>query len=331
MKKLIIVVSAISLIAMTGCANTDKKGNSKPVKSTTAAAITTTSAVTTGASVTTAAVNTSATPAAVAATTTAAVSTEGALAVIGNEIITEKDVSDEFENLPEQYKQYYMSEEGKKRILDNLINQKILKLVAVKEGIDKEEAYKSEMDRLSERVLANFAVRKNILEKVKATDEEIEAKYNEQKEQYKTAEEVKAQHILLMFKPNMTDDEKKALYTKIEGILKEINEGKDFSEAAIANSEDGSASSGGNLGWFGKGVMVKPFEDACFEAEVGKVYPKIVETQFGYHLVKVIEKKPAGYKAVEEVKDKLAEEIVGQKRNDEFAKWMDALRKEYLK
>ena len=134
-----------------------------------------------------------------------------------------------------------------------------------------------------------------------------------------------------MFKQNMKDEEKKDLLTKAEGLLKEAMEGKDFSELAKGNSEDGSAANGGNLGWFAKGVMVKPFEDACFEGEIGKVYPKVVETQFGYHIIKVEEKKPASYKSLEEVKDKLSEELLSTKRSETFYKWMDDLKKEYLK
>lgn len=336
MKKTLALVSILILVAFSGCNSKNVKSNSKqPAKAavTTTAAITTQAAVTTAAAVTTQTAVTTETAVTNSATTESGIvaTNAGILVTIGNEVITEEDVAIEFENLPEQYKQYYQTEDGKKKILENLINQKILKLVAIKDGIDNDAEFKKDMSKLTERVLANYAVKRNILDKVKATDAELEAKYNEVKEQYKTGEEVKASHILLMFKEGMNDVDKKALYTKIEGILKEINDGKDFGELAKANSDDGSGANGGSLGWFAKGVMVKPFEDACFTGEVGKVYPTIVETQFGYHIIKVDEKKPASYKSLEEIKDKLSEDIVASKRNESFAKWMEELKKEYIK
>ncbi len=342
MKNLLVLISIAALISFAGCSSTkkaDKKVNKQPVKTvakTTASAVTTvsTASAVTVSAVTTSAVTTAASVTASAVTTEEAVdvtTVAGVLAKIENEYITEEDVENEFENLPEQYKPYYSTEDGKKKILENLINQKILKIVAIKDGIEKDKEYIKEISKLNERVLANYAVKRNILDKVKATDSEIEAKYNEVKEQYRTGEEVKASHVLLMFKQDMKEEDKKALLEKAEGLLKEALEGKDFAEIAKANSDDGSAANGGNLGWFAKGMMVKPFEDACFEGEAGKVYPKVVETQFGYHIIKVEEKKPASYKSLEEIKDKLSEEILNTKRSDAFYKWMDELKKQYLK
>lgn len=96
-----------------------------------------------------------------------------------------------------------------------------------------------------------------------------------------SSEQVKASHILLRSTGNDTDDKK-----KIDAIYNEVAGGADFAAAARTKSQDGSASQGGDLGWFGKGQMVKPFEDACFNGKIG-VVQKPIKTQFGWHIIKV--------------------------------------------
>ncbi len=137
----------------------------------------------------------------------------------------------------------------------------------------------------------------------KATDAELMAYYNKEtdsngnktsnKEKYNKKESIDANIIYMSLK--MSEEDKKAAKAKAENILKELKAGKDFAEAAKANSEDpGSKDNGGELGFFKKGQMVPEFEKAAFEGKVGEVYPTLVETQFGYHIIKVTEKKSDG-------------------------------------
>lgn len=106
------------------------------------------------------------------------------------------------------------------------------------------------------------------------------------------AEKVRASHILLTFEPEMTDDAKQALKAELEGIRKKVEAGEDFAELAKASSKCPSSQRGGDLDFFGRGQMVKPFEDAAFALEKGQV-SDIVETSFGYHLIKVTDRKAA--------------------------------------
>lgn len=96
----------------------------------------------------------------------------------------------------------------------------------------------------------------------------------------------KASHILIKW-TDESDAAKAIARTKAQGLLNQVRRGGDFEQLAIENSEDGSASSGGDLGWFGPGKMVKPFEDAAFGATRVGVINKLVETQFGFHIIKV--------------------------------------------
>ena len=99
----------------------------------------------------------------------------------------------------------------------------------------------------------------------------------------------KASHILIKW-TDETETSKATARTKAQGILNQLRRGGDFEQLAIENSEDGSAANGGDLGWFGPGKMVKPFEDAAFGATREGLINKLVETQFGYHIIKVTEK-----------------------------------------
>jgi peptidyl-prolyl cis-trans isomerase D len=100
---------------------------------------------------------------------------------------------------------------------------------------------------------------------------------------------VKASHILIKWNDE-SDAAKATAKSKAQGILNQLRRGGDFEQLAIENSQDGSAQSGGDLGWFGKGKMVKPFEDAAFGATSTGLINRLVETQFGYHIIKVTEK-----------------------------------------
>ncbi|MEM4398171.1 MAG: hypothetical protein QW757_06135, partial [Candidatus Woesearchaeota archaeon] len=145
MKKLTVLVAILTFLTLVGCSNVKKENSDKVSKVTTSQAITTKSSINT----TNQAITTTEGSLKVENTTEQSIksdekSTVGAIVIVGDEIITEKDIEDEFEDLPDQYKPYYMSQEGKKRLLKNLINQKLLKIVAIKESIDKTEDYKKD-------------------------------------------------------------------------------------------------------------------------------------------------------------------------------------------
>ncbi len=251
------------------------------------------------------------------------------LKVVGKVKITEADIQKEIDNIPAQYKAAYDNENGKKQILDKMVEQKLLMQVALKQNLNKDKEYIKDLDTTKERLLASYAVKRNVIDKAKATDEEIKKEYESTKENYKQTEQVKASHILVRTLESMTKEEKLQAQAKAKKVLDDALAGKDFAELAKANSEDGTAQSGGDLGWFEKGRMVPEFEEACFTGEVGKVYPKLVQTQFGYHIVLVNDKKPEGYKGLDEVKEQIKEDIENKKSMEQYNKWMEQLKKDY--
>jgi len=149
------------------------------------------------------------------------------------------------------------------------------------------------------------------------SDEEVAKFYEERKDQFTTPESVEARHILV--KVESTDDEKTKAEkkAKIEALHKQLVEGADFASVAKANSDCPSKERGGNLGTFQRGQMVKAFEEAAFSQPTNAVGP-VVETMFGYHIIQVLDRKPAGVTALAEIKDRLAESIKQRKQMERF-------------
>jgi len=165
-------------------------------------------------------------------------------------------------------------------------------------------------------------------DRVNITEEDAKKHYDENPTQFVTKEQVRASHILI--KPNDEagadpNQEKAKAKAKAEDLLKQIKEGADFAALAKANSDCPSAAKGGDLSFFGKGQMVPPFEKAAFALETGKV-SDIVETRFGYHIIKVTDRKEAGTTSFEEAKVGLIQQLAQQKQAELAKKYIDSLK-----
>jgi peptidyl-prolyl cis-trans isomerase C len=135
-----------------------------------------------------------------------------------------------------------------------------------------------------------------------ALEQRAQDVYRAEPARFERPEEVKASHILIL--ATEKDGEQKA-----QAVLDELKAGKDFAEVAKAQSQDpGSAANGGDLGFFAKGRMAKPFEDAAFGMKVGEL-SGLVKSQFGIHIIKVTDRKEAGKRPFAEVRDDLLKEI----------------------
>lgn len=171
---------------------------------------------------------------------------------------------------------------------------------------------------------------KTVTKDLSVPDERLQAFYNENKAQFKHDEEVSAAHILIKTDATAKDvkaDEAKAL-AKIQDILKQVRGGADFAELAKKHSEDpGSGAQGGDLGFFGKGRMVPEFEQTAFAMKDGDVSEPF-KTQFGYHIIKRNEFRPARTETYDQVKEQIRENLLAQERNQAFQTWIDAQKKD---
>ena len=188
-------------------------------------------------------------------------------------------------------------------LVNFLIDMHLLSEKAKAEDFEKSDEFKQRNAYYTQRALMMAMVNAHTAKTV--TDEAALAYYNEVKDKMVEdgAEEVRARHILVK-----TEDEAKA-------IVEELKGGKDFEELAKEKSTGPSGPNGGDLGYFGKGSMVPAFEEAAFALEVGAV-SEPVETRFGWHVIKLEDKRTQQPPAFEEVKDQVKEVLQRQARND---------------
>lgn len=253
---------------------------------------------------------------------------EGVLAIVDGEKITEENIEIEMNAMPDKYKSYFETDEGKTQLLERIIQQKLLLREAVAEEMDKNEDFIKNVEAYEERLLASKYITEKIFDQATISDEELKAAYEKNKDAYKQPAQINASHILIKT-AGLENGELEAAKIKAIEILNRALEGDDFAELAKNYSEGPSAPNGGSLGWFGKGELVKPFEDAAFNGEKGEVYPEIVETQFGYHIIKVDDKKDETYAPFDEVAEQLREETLNQMRYDSYNKVVEELKTKY--
>jgi peptidyl-prolyl cis-trans isomerase D len=147
------------------------------------------------------------------------------------------------------------------------------------------------------------------------TPTEVQSYYNGNIAQYQTPEQVRASHILL----NIAGKDEAAVRKQAEDILQQVKAGADFAELAKKYSEDeGSKPNGGDLDYFSRGRMVPEFEAAAFALEVGQV-SDIVKSQFGFHIIKVVDKKPAVTRSLDEVRPQIEEQLKRQRADQQIA------------
>ena len=168
---------------------------------------------------------------------------------------------------------------------------------------------------------------KEVDQKVQITDEEGKTFYDTNPQLFQQPERVKASHILIKVDEGTTEEKKVEARKKIKEVQQKVQKGEDFAELAKTYSEGPSASKGGDLGLFGRGQMVKPFEDAAFSLKPNET-SDIVETKFGYHLIKVVDKQPAKKIAYADVKDRINKHLKDQKLRTDRQLYFDKLKKD---
>lgn len=159
-----------------------------------------------------------------------------------------------------------------------------------------------------------------LLPQMTVSDEEVKKYYEEHRSEFGMPEQREAAHILIPVASQASEAEKRAAKAKAEQILQQVKQAPaKFAELAKKYSEDpGSAANGGDLGFFGHGMMVKPFEDAAFSLKPGEI-SGLVQSDFGFHIIKLLAIKPAQIRQLAEVRSGIAQKLKQQKADDKFA------------
>lgn len=182
-------------------------------------------------------------------------------------------------------------------------------------------------DFLKRRLTVDKMLREGIAKEVTVTDVEIDEYYSGNPEQFASPEQVRARHILIKVDAGAEEAQKAAARKRIEEVLAKAKGGTDFAALAREHSEGPSAPRGGDLGLFTRGRMVPPFEEAAFALNPGEI-SGVVETRFGYHIIKVEERKEAGAVSKEEAADKIREFLIQRKMADAVAERIKVLKEE---
>ena len=217
------------------------------------------------------------------------------LAKVGDKEISNIDIDNAIQGLDPYQAQQFQTEEGRKYVLEDLVNQELLYMYAKDNKIDEDEAFKKEMAEIEKNVLKQYVINQ-ILTSVKLTDEEKQAFYEANKTNFSNPETANAKHILV-------DSEEKA-----NEILAQIK--------------------AGDLGTFGRGQMVPEFEEATFAMNVGDV-SEPVKTQFGYHLIKLEAKNEPSIPAYEEIADKVEKTLMFQKQGEVYKNKLDEVKAKF--
>ncbi|MBC8207042.1 MAG: peptidylprolyl isomerase [Kiritimatiellales bacterium] len=184
-------------------------------------------------------------------------------------------------------------------------------------------------DEWKENLRSQMLVGKLVEEKTddvpEATLAEAASFYQENIDSFKVPETVAASHILIAFTPEDTDETKAEKKAELAALKAQIDAGASFEELAGSHSDCPSSQRGGTLGTFGRGQMVPAFEEAAFSMDTGAV-SDIVETQFGYHLIKVTDHQPEGVRPLSEVTEQLTDYLTGQKKQEAMLAYIETLK-----
>lgn len=182
------------------------------------------------------------------------------------------------------------------RVLDHMVATRLVSEAGYAKGVQNSPEVKEQLARLEKEIVAQTYIRQTVEPLI--TEDKIKAKYDESVKQFKAEDEVRARHILIKAGP---DAEAKA-----KAILKEVKDGADFAKLAAEKSDDnGSAKQGGDLGYFPRGEMVKPFAEAAFAMKKGQVSDKLVKTDFGYHIIKVEDARKSAPPSIDSVREQI--------------------------
>ncbi|OQA26234.1 MAG: Foldase protein PrsA 1 precursor [Verrucomicrobia bacterium ADurb.Bin345] len=172
----------------------------------------------------------------------------------------------------------------------------------------------------------NKLLEQNVEEVKEPTDEELGKFYEENAERFDVPETVSARHILVAVETTDTQEQRDAKKAKAEELREKLVAGSDFAEVAAESSDCPSKTRGGDLGTFGRGQMVQPFEEAAFTQKIDEIGP-VVETQFGYHIIQVQKHEDPRRLALDDVKERLGKGLHAQKRQEAAQKYVAELKK----
>ncbi len=204
---------------------------------------------------------------------------------------------------------------------NNFLEEGQLEIMLESEG----KSIDSYKNKIRDQILVSKITRFEMGSRVSISKREIKKYYHDNQKEFWELGRVKVRHILILFEMGASKITRKKKYKEIKRILNELKEGKDFSEAAKKYSEDVSANAGGDVGFVVRGQMVPEFENAVYRLKEGEI-SGVVETEYGYHIIKAEKIQKGRTLAFKEVEDKIKNILFKKKHKSAYKDWMSELR-----
>ena len=242
------------------------------------------------------------------------------LAKVGNREITRQMLDHIIATINEENRVPFLTPDGRKKILDEVISFMLFAEAAKAQGIDKEPAIKTRLEYLQTEYLAREYFRRYLAKTPQVSEETLTAYYKDHLSEFKPPEEIKARHILVKTE------------AQANKILDELKGGKDFIELAKKNSIDPAAANGGKLelpdgrDWLPRGAFEKSFEHILFSIPKGQLGGPI-KTQFGWHILKVEDRRQPETPSFVQVRSQIKNKLEEQKNSEIHAKVTEELKK----
>lgn len=238
------------------------------------------------------------------------------LARIGTAEIKQQNVDEVINALDPQQKMYYDNEQGKKAVLDELINLEVFARYAEDKRFDEDPVFVERLARVKKELMRQLAVEK-LLENVTIDEKETKLYYMDHLKEFEVPAQIRASHILLK-----EEDEAKK-------VLQEIKSGTiTFEEAAKKYSTCPSKEQNGDLGYFQTNQVVPEFGEVASKLKKGEISSP-VQSQFGWHIIRLEDTKPGKIRSFEEVKSQVESNLLRDKRAQVYSEETEKLRKEY--
>ena len=238
------------------------------------------------------------------------------VAEVGTEKITLSEFQAEIKKLPPNLKQMAGDKRMQKEFLEQLATSRLFYQEGIKQGIDKDPAVKNQIDDATHKIVITALIQREIESRIKTpSDKDVEQYYQTHaNDEFKQAKQVRVRHILVAEEATA-----KEISTKLKG-------GADFAALAKESSSCPSSAKGGDLGFFTRERMVKEFSDVAFTLKKGEVSDP-VKTQFGYHIIEVVEIKESGSTPLAEVRTNIENKLIQKKKSQVFQEYIASLKK----
>jgi len=238
------------------------------------------------------------------------------IAKIGDKKLTLAEVQVEFSRIPPQFASHFNSLEKKEQYVKNMVDRSLFSMEAREMGFMENEEVRAKIEGYVDRILYAEYMKK-MTKGLEVTDAECLEYYNQNKAEFSDKEKIKASHILV-------GTEEEALKIK-----KELDDGADWNDLVKKDSADKSnRNKGGDLGYFARGRMAGEFDNVAFSMKIGEIRGP-VKTNFGYHIIKLVDKKPEKMQPYDKVKTKVKNTLTSNKRKEKLEKIRQQLFKKY--